>query len=118
MSNARHIETLFLATVLFAASAWAAERELAADKCSAGTNMTEGQKTSFVMGWVLAVEHADMLTKGKIVSQLWPKGHRVGSVVIEIDAVCKRAEAKDIDLGALIMWIAEEKNRSGKGAEK
>jgi hypothetical protein len=103
-------KALFLAIVLFAGSAWAQAQDQLSH-CTGWNRMNEGQRAAFVMGWVWGVDSANMLTKETIKPLLWPMGHRVGGVVIEIDLACERADNKNTDLSVIIMRIASEKNR-------
>jgi hypothetical protein len=100
---------LFLASVLFVGSAWAAQ-DSARTTCEWWNSQPELTKLDFVHGWSRAVEAADRLMKG-IGYKLVPVGHRAGSVVIEINVLCERAENRNEDLGEIIQRIAKEKNK-------
>jgi hypothetical protein len=67
-------------------------------------------QTATIVGWLSAIETADQLTNDEILSKLWPSGHRVGSVVIEVDIACERRENRERLLGAVISEIARRLN--------
>jgi hypothetical protein len=105
------MKILFLAIVLFAGSAWAAEYETTGYDCAAWTEMDEMARSTFLMGWHVGAKTADALAKGNIMPLLWPTGHRLGSVKIEIDVRCEKPENRSTHLGDIIMLIALQKNR-------
>lgn len=108
------MKTLILIAVLFTGSvAWTAERPGAGSsgEC-AGWNKTPADvRTGIVLGWLLAIQAADALTKNTLIPHLWPTGHRAGSVVIEIDAHCARTENRGAEISEIIQQIAREKNK-------
>src|SRR5262245_55755496 len=67
-------------------------------------------KHPFVAGWLEGTETADRLVTDTIMDRLWPTGHRVASVVVEIDVLCRRGENRKTRLGEVIQRIARDKN--------
>jgi hypothetical protein len=106
----------YLAIVLwfmFSAPTLAAERDPDrwVEECVGWNNFIEIEKSAWLVGWLRGIMAADNLTKDLIMPDLWPTGHRVGSVVVEIDVKCRRPENKNALLSDLIQVIAREKNK-------
>jgi hypothetical protein len=82
--------------VLLAASLWSSGQAFGqsqfSDDCAAWKITPDYVKSGIVMGWIRGIDAADALTSEEILSRLWPKGHRVGSVVTEINVSCRVPE--------------------------
>jgi hypothetical protein len=59
-------------------------------------------------GWLMAVNAIQGIVKfDEITDQLvWPKGHRVGSVVLEINVACRKPENRNQNLADIIMIVS------------
>ncbi len=93
---------------------WAAETNSWVETCDSWNTMADRVHTALVLGWLLGIEAADSLTSDEIASKLWPKGHRVGSVVIELDAVCQERGNGKREIRVLLMEIAKRLNGIAK----
>jgi hypothetical protein len=108
---AMKMSILFLLAVLFVGSVGAAERP-GAEAYSCVEWRYETNKTSLLYGYLRGIEAADKLTSEVIMSELWPTGHRVGSVVVEIDAYCRALpQGPTVEIWDIIRRVAREKNR-------
>jgi hypothetical protein len=105
---------LLAAALLSAAVAGAAEPVPTTDTCGGWNSSHEHVRIGLVVGWLKGVEAADKLTSDIIIPELWQAGHRVGSVVLEIDVQCARIENRDAKVGHLIQAMAREKNQEVK----
>jgi hypothetical protein len=76
-----------------------------------GIGSTQLVKRAYLYGWLQGTEAADKLTKEVIMPDLWPTGHRVGSLELEIDVNCKRAENRNVEVGELIRRVSSQKNK-------
>ena len=47
----------------------------------------------------------------KTIYRIWPKGHRVGSVVTELDVYCGKSGNADKPLFMAVLYIVAEKNK-------
>jgi hypothetical protein len=71
--------------------------------------MTERDKGTYLVGWIDAIELAEVLTRDETLGpRAWPFGHRVGSVQLEVTIACK-INRKWL-IGNVISVIAHEKN--------
>jgi hypothetical protein len=59
------------------------------DDCVSWNAFSDTVRSGMVMGWLSGIQAADSQNDQEIMSKLWPSGHRVGSVVLEIIAECK-----------------------------
>jgi|SRR5215813_9545121 len=78
--------------------------------CVAWNRHTEIERMSFVHGWLQGVTAADQATSEEIMSMLWPRGHRVGGVVIEMDVECGKPANRNAALMHVMMQIAKRLN--------
>jgi hypothetical protein len=79
--------------------------------CSSWYNSwSENQKVSFLLGWLEGVQAADKMTGDVILDRLWPKGHRVGSVKLELDVKCERMENFPKYFSDVLLQIIRELN--------
>jgi hypothetical protein len=63
------------------------------------------------IGWLRGVEAADFLTSDVIMNRLWPTGHWVGSIVIEVDVQCRKPANNKQIVSVIIIELATEKHR-------
>jgi len=57
--------------------------------CAFWNRQDDSTKTAIMFGWMLAAVAADAVTRGEMLSKLVPNGHRVGSLVLEMNAECR-----------------------------
>jgi hypothetical protein len=70
------------------------------------------EKLAYVHGYLQGIQAvADKFRKDEIIIDLWPIGHRVASVAIEIDVYCLRAENRNVSVWQLIQRMAREKRK-------
>jgi hypothetical protein len=87
---------------------YAAEPEVDVRSCGYWLSRPDAWQNAFLGGWLDALHVADGLTGDEIVSKMWPKGHRVGGVRIEVTLACRRNHKWNI--GTVISVIAHELN--------
>jgi hypothetical protein len=67
-------------------------------------------RTSFVLGWLAGLRASDSVTSEEIISKLWPTGHRVASVKMEIDVECAKLENRLVPIYQMIQHISRRLN--------
>ena len=107
----RKIALVVVLVAVFVPAAGAQEWPEGRFTCKHWSRMTEMEKVFFVAGYMGGVESAAIISRDPfIVEALWPTGHRVGSVVIEIDVACKEDRFATAYLEVVIGAIAAKKN--------
>jgi hypothetical protein len=87
------IGVLFFAAILSGGNLYGADGALT---CANWNTENRSSNVSLVWGWLEGLQAALALSAtttdqdNDVVSMLWPTGHRVGSVVVEMDVECKR----------------------------
>jgi hypothetical protein len=104
---------VFIIITLAFANAFPAERDPDAwlYTCVAWHSYTETERLSFVSGWMHGVVAANQSTSEEIMSKLWPRGHRVGSVALEMDVECQKPANRNAALMHVMMQIAKRLNQ-------
>ena len=81
------------------------------------------QKQYFLIGWLKSMEMATAVAKAFVDEpivieirdalnvSLWPKGHRLGSLVVEMDVECGKPENRNQSLGHSMVNIALRLNK-------
>jgi hypothetical protein len=64
--------------------------------CAYWLSLNDYGQNMYLVGWMDAMETADRLTGDVIVPSMWPQGHRVGGVRIEVTVQCKRKRTDSI----------------------
>lgn len=88
------IRPLVLSAVLSGSSVYGAEGVLT---CTHWNRDSRSNNENLVWGWLEGVQAALDLSETStrqdqnVISRLWPDGHRVGSVVVEMDVECRPA---------------------------
>jgi hypothetical protein len=96
-------------SMALAVPGYAAEPEADIRSCGYWLGMTERDKGTYLVGWIDAIELAEVLTRDETLGpRAWPFGHRVGSVQLEVTIACK-INRKWL-IGNVISVIAHEKN--------
>ena len=94
-------------------SAWAAQvdpEQWVLNCTEWNDNKPQDVKLAYVHGYLQAIQAvADKFRNDGMVMDLWPIGHRVVSVSLEIDLYCLRAENRHVSIWQLIQQIAREK---------
>ena len=119
------ISALIVLTVILGGSVQAAERD-DLDSCAMWNTMERVAKSAFVFGFavgaraagVVANQYVRQSTVPKVTfgvesiieSVVWPKGHRFGSVVIEINVECQKPGNEKQSIMVSILNIAERLN--------
>jgi hypothetical protein len=106
--NMKNLLCAVAVSMALAVPGYAAEPEIDTRSCAHWMDLGEFGQGAFLIGWLDAMEMADRLTGDEIVSKMWPRGHRVLSVKLEVTLVCKRNLKWEI--GTVIRAIAHEKN--------
>lgn len=100
--------TALLLILLLTGPLVAAEVPHWSETCVAWKMRTETEKNHFLIGYLTGLETVDM-TRGKdnkMLYYFWPRGFRVGGVVIELDVLCAKPENIDRRLGELVAVFA------------
>lgn len=102
------MKIILLATlVLLAPVAFAQDDKIESTAhCDSWKAMTLNEKIFFLAGYLTALDTVSEVD----ISKYWPKGHRVGSVLTELDVVC-RTQNNTSKLGRAIYSITVEKQR-------
>lgn len=89
----------------------AAETEI--KTCARWSSLPLEFKTAFVLGWIEAVNTVESLAKvdANVNQFLWPKGHRVGGVVLEMDIQCKKPANRTKSLADIMAMISYALNQ-------
>jgi hypothetical protein len=61
-------------------------------------------QTSIILGWVLATA---MMSNG---DDFWPRGHRVGSVQLEVNVICQKPGNQTLKLPEVFLMVVRDKN--------
>lgn len=88
----------------------------------AWNNFPNDSKTMWVYGYITAVTNLKVLgsmANEKEMTQLfadllWPEGHRIGSVVLELDAFCQNHKNRNMSLSSSMLHIVESKRQKGE----
>ncbi len=75
--------------------------------CSTWLELPEEGRATFVLGWMLATDAMEILDYD--ISSMWPEGHRVSSVVTELNVQCK--ETPRMLISHALITIAQRLNR-------
>ena len=78
--------------------------------CVACNGYSETERLTFVTGWLQGVVAAKQSTSDEALSKLWPRGHRVGGVAIEMNVECKKPANRNDALMNVMMQIAKRLN--------
>jgi len=99
----------------FAKNGFTAEPEPDPDRwlytCVAWNRSSETERLMFVTGWLQGVVAAKQSTSDEALSKLWPRGHRVGGVAIEMNVECKKPANRNDALMNVMMQIAKRLNQ-------
>jgi hypothetical protein len=85
--------TLVLLAILVGGNLYGADGALT---CTNWNSESRSSNVSLVWGWLEGLQAALALSvttsdqDNDVISMLWPTGHRVGSVVVEMDVECKK----------------------------
>jgi hypothetical protein len=94
-----------------------------ADTCVLWRQMEGLHKQYFLIGWIKSMEMAKAVAeafvdepvvieiRGALDVSLWPKGHRLGSLVVEMDVECGKPENRNQGLGHSMVNIALRLNK-------
>ena len=80
--------------------------------CQKWNSQERLEKIYIILGWLEGTQAADTMTREVIMNRLWPEGHRIGSVVVEVNAACRPASAAARTLREVIIDMAERLNSS------
>lgn len=78
--------------------------------CASWNTDSETGRIGTLHGWFLGIVAADSLTSEEIMSKLWPRGHRVGGVKIEVEVACLRRENRNRTISDVLIEIAKRLN--------
>jgi hypothetical protein len=106
---------LYLVLVIPVTPAIAAEGSLVWVRTCAGWNMwnsdTAPERYAFILGWLMASETADDRLYVTTLGVMWPRGWRVGGMVVDVNVRCRYPENQNVGLEEIILKIVKEKGR-------
>lgn len=107
------IASILLALYLFPAQLLDAAELDPVYTCVGWLNRSDDAQVSLILGWLLAIQAADSMTSEAIMPQLWPSGHRVGGVQLELVVACQKRENRNRSIVILLVEIAKRLNGIG-----
>lgn len=80
------------------------------ETCKFWNMLGEQDRNMYLLGWLDAMHSADKITSDEILSKLWPDGHRVGSVEIEMNVECRKPDNIKMTIAESLMRIVKRLN--------
>lgn len=105
----RCLPIALLFTWLTVGASWAAEPR---ENCTEWNNWPQEAKVYFLYGYMIGVELAQVVAQDDVMTYTWPKGHRVASVLLEVDLLCREMSyAPFVTLKRILYTIALKQNQ-------